>query len=60
MTASERLLLGLFVVLLIGVAITWQLTKILGFELWMLAAGPAAGAVLVPSVWYQTRPNSGR
>lgn len=58
MTARERIWLGAFVALIIGAAVTFQLTRSLGFELWTVPAGLAGGALVTPWVWYQTRPHS--
>ena len=60
MTARERLWLGVFVVVAIGVAVTFQLARWLGFELWMIPAGLAGSALIAPWVWYQTCPNANR
>ncbi len=58
MTARERIWLSIFVVVAVGVAVTFQLARSLGFEPWMLAAGFAGGAAITPWVWYQTRSRS--
>lgn len=55
MTARERIALGVVVAVVIGIAITIQLARSLGFELWMPAAGLAGGTLTIPWVWYQTR-----
>ena len=55
MTLSERVWLGLFVAVVTGVAVTWQLARSFGLEPWVPAVGLAGGVVVTPWVWYQTR-----
>lgn len=55
LTARERVGLALFVVTLVAIAVSWQLTRFVGLEWWVPVAGLAGGALLLPWVWFQTR-----